>query len=152
MQVHFFLLFPYLCFCRYSHFRKCTVRVHEAVGIAEALQISALFQQEQGLLMDDTPTLQAKVAVCRRLLHTMHDLDEDSDEPPARVQDSWRKQAAAALGCLSSHPRVSTLHSCSDIKLSLLILFHVFYRELGIWKWFIVHCCKYSCVFMGGYL
>ncbi|XP_071481291.1 uncharacterized protein [Diadema antillarum] len=90
---------------KFAHLRKCTVRVHGAVGIADALQIAALFQQEQSLLIDDVPTLQAKVAVCRRLLYSIHDLDEHADEPPTRVQDSWRKQAAAALGCLSTNPR-----------------------------------------------
>ncbi|XP_041483225.1 uncharacterized protein LOC121430019 [Lytechinus variegatus] len=90
---------------KFAHLRRCKVRVHGSLSMGDALHIGALFQQEQGLLVDEAPTLQAKVAVCRRLLYSMHELDEDADEPPAIVQNTWRKRAAAALGCLSSNPK-----------------------------------------------
>ena len=39
----------------------------------------------------------------------MHGLDEDVDEPPSSVKDDWRKQAAAALVCMTSSAEVSSL-------------------------------------------
>eukprot|EP00057_Strongylocentrotus_purpuratus_P019187 XP_011673661.1 PREDICTED: uncharacterized protein LOC763112 [Strongylocentrotus purpuratus] len=81
--------------------RRVLVHVHEGLTPTEALQVGALFQQEQSLLVDDIPTLEAKVNVCRRLLYAMHDIDE-TEEPPNNVKLEWRTQSAASLGIVTS--------------------------------------------------
>nr|XP_054771550.1 uncharacterized protein LOC129279468 [Lytechinus pictus] len=86
---------------RYSCYRRVLVKIYEGLSPSEALQVGALFQQEQTLLIDDVPTLQAKVGMCRRLLYAMHDVDE-TQEPPSSVKVEWRTQAAAALGIVAS--------------------------------------------------
>nr|XP_054753308.1 uncharacterized protein LOC129259064 [Lytechinus pictus] len=87
---------------RFAHYKRCMVNVHAGLSEVEALEVGATFQQHQSLLRDEVPDLEGKVKMCRRLLFTLHDLDEDLDEPPSTVKDDWRKQAAAALGCMSS--------------------------------------------------
>ncbi|XP_041477868.1 uncharacterized protein LOC121425854 [Lytechinus variegatus] len=87
---------------RFAHYNRCMVNVHAGLSEVEALEVGATFQQHQSLLRDEVPDLEGKVKMCRRLLFTLHDLDEDLDEPPSTVKDDWRKQAAAALGCMSS--------------------------------------------------
>ena len=72
----------------------------------EALQVGALFQQEQSLLVDEAPTLQSKVVLCRRLLYALHKKDE-TEEPPTSISLDWRPQAAAAMGVVASSRKVS---------------------------------------------
>ena len=100
----------------FFHFRRCMVKVHMTLPY-EAMQIGASFKPEQTLLVDNAPTREARVAMCRALLYRMHGLDDDVDEPLTKVKEEWRVQAAAALGHITSPSKVTSIYMVPGISI-----------------------------------